>query len=31
VTHDARAAAYADRIVTLKDGAAVNEASAPTA
>jgi putative ABC transport system ATP-binding protein len=27
VTHDARAAAYADRIVTLKDGAVVDETS----
>jgi putative ABC transport system ATP-binding protein len=27
VTHDARAAAYADRIVTLKDGAVVDEAA----
>jgi len=31
VTHDARAAAYGDGIVTLEDGRVVSDESAPTA
>jgi len=31
VTHDARAAAYGDRIVTLEDGRVVSDESAPAA